>query len=92
VTALSDLLEAQNNFLSMRVGYDVLRLVLDFESGTMQVDADGIWQDPGPVTAERLAARAPRWNTVAKAAVQPKSDSSNLSARLGFRQAPPAVR
>ncbi len=92
VTALSDLLEAQNNFLSMRVGYDVLRLVLDFESGTMQVDSDGIWQDPGPVTAERLAARAPRWNTVAKAAVQAKLEPSNLNARLSFRQAPPAVR
>lgn len=88
VTALSDLLDAQNDFLSMRVGYEVLRLVLDFESGTMQIDEEGIWNDPGPITPLRLSARLTRWNSQS----HPKSDSSTPNLRLSFRQAPPAVR
>ena len=94
VTALSDLLDAQNAFLSMRVGYNVLRLVLDFESGTMQVDADGIWMDPGAVTAERLAARAPRWSSLARVAAgsNSKSPSATQNLRLSFRQDLPSVR
>jgi len=40
------LLDAQNDFLSLRVGYDVLRLVLDFELGTMDLDHDGLWKIP----------------------------------------------
>jgi len=64
VTALSDLLDAQNDFLSMRVGYDVLRLELDFESGTMHLDNDGLWSDPGPINPARLASRLTPWSTV----------------------------
>ncbi len=66
VSALSDLLDSQNDFLSLQVGYDVLRLVLDFELGTMKVDADGLWIDPGPMTRAALAARTPRWTLVAQ--------------------------
>ncbi len=64
VSALSDLLDAQNDFLSLQVGYDVLRLVLDFELGTMRLDPRGLWSDPGAMTASRLAARHPRWTMV----------------------------
>jgi hypothetical protein len=88
VTALSDLLDAQNDFLSMRVGYETLRLVLDFESGTMQLDEEGMWNDPGPVTPARLSARLSRWNSLSHS----KSDSPTPNLRLSFRQAPPAVR
>ena len=49
VDALSDLLDAQNNFLNAWVGYEVLRMVLDFQLGTMQVDQDNLWVDPGAV-------------------------------------------
>ena len=94
VTALSDLLDAQNAFLSMRVGYDVLRLVLDFESGTMQLDSNGLWMDPGVVTADRLTARAPRWTTLANthtsSASKPAASPRTVS--LNFRQDPPTVR
>jgi len=58
------LLDAQNDFLSMRVGYDVLRLELDFESGTMHLDNDGLWSDPGPINPARLASRLTPWSTV----------------------------
>jgi hypothetical protein len=66
VSALNDLLDSQNDFLSLQVGYDVLRLVLDFELGTMHVDNDGLWIDPGAIDSARLAARAARWSVVAK--------------------------
>jgi outer membrane protein TolC len=64
VSALNDLLEAQNDFLSLQVGYTVLRLVLDFELGTMQLDREGLWLDPGPISAELLAKRRPVWQEV----------------------------
>lgn len=94
VTALSDLLEAQNNFLTMRVGYDVLRLVLDFESGTMQTDENGLWMDPGAVTIKSLTARTPHWRTMAIVSPQSGSHSETFSStpRLSFRQDLPAVR
>ena len=48
VSALSDLLDAQNDFLNVWVASEVLRILLDFEMGTMQVDPTGMWIDPGP--------------------------------------------
>ncbi|MBI1314615.1 hypothetical protein GC176_25260 [bacterium] len=49
VSALTDLLNAQNDFLNVWVNYEVLRMVLDFELGTMELDENGLWRDPGPV-------------------------------------------
>tara|TARA_R110002072_G_scaffold284587_1_gene449011 strand:+ start:24892 stop:27399 length:2508 start_codon:yes stop_codon:yes gene_type:complete len=49
VSALSDLLDAQNDFLNVWVNYEVLRLLLDFELGTMELDNEGLWRDPGPI-------------------------------------------
>lgn len=46
VSALSDLLDAQNDFLNVWVSNQVLRIVLDFEMGTMQLDPTGVWIDP----------------------------------------------
>jgi hypothetical protein len=46
VSALSDLLDAQNNFMSVFVNYEVLRRQLDLDLGTMQVDPEGRWLDP----------------------------------------------
>ncbi len=51
VSALGDLLDAQNDFLGIWVSYEVLRVLLDFEMGTMQVDPLGVWIDPGPSMA-----------------------------------------
>jgi hypothetical protein len=61
VSALSDLLDSQNDFLGLRIGYDVLRMALDFELGTMQMGEDGLWSDPGEMTVDRLRARVKRW-------------------------------
>jgi hypothetical protein len=47
VDALSGLQNAQNDFLSVWVNYEVQRLSLDFDLGTMQLDPNGQWIDPG---------------------------------------------
>ncbi|MBS0208044.1 MAG: hypothetical protein JSS27_03725 [Planctomycetes bacterium] len=53
VSALSDLLNAQNDFLSVWVNYESLRMSLDFELGTLRLDAQGEWIDPGKIDATR---------------------------------------
>ncbi|MEL6109236.1 MAG: TolC family protein, partial [Planctomycetota bacterium] len=47
VSALTDLLDAQNDFLNVWVANEVLRVLLDFEMGTMQLDPTGVWIDTG---------------------------------------------
>jgi hypothetical protein len=47
--ALGDLLNAQNAFMLIYISYEVSRLQLDFNLGTMQLDSDGLWIDPGRV-------------------------------------------
>ena len=79
VSALTDLLDSQNDFLSLQVGYDVLRLVLDFELGTMQLDRDGVWIDPGPMTHAALAARIPRSSIVAQRETPKQTGALQLS-------------
>jgi len=49
VDALRRLLDAQNDFLAIWVDYEVQRLGLDLDLGTMQLDAEGNWIDPGPI-------------------------------------------
>ncbi len=49
VSALTDLLTAQNDFLSVWVNYEVLRRFLDLDLGTMQLDSEGLWIDPGKI-------------------------------------------
>jgi hypothetical protein len=49
VSALSDLLNAQNDFMGVWVNYEVLRRSLDFNLGTMQLDSEGLWIDPGKI-------------------------------------------
>jgi len=45
--ALRNLLDAQNDFQSIWLNYEVQRMSLDYELGTMQLDNDGVWIDPG---------------------------------------------
>jgi hypothetical protein len=49
VSALSDLLDAQNEFLDGWVEYEILRMILDYQLGTMRVDDGNLWMDPGEV-------------------------------------------
>ena len=52
VSALSDLLNVQNDFLSVWVNYEVQRRSLDLDLGTMRLDERGIWIDPGEITED----------------------------------------
>lgn len=47
--ALQTLLRAQNDFLASWVDYETLRMNLDLELGTIQLDDRGMWIDPGPI-------------------------------------------
>lgn len=49
VQALSDLQDAQDAFMGVWITYEVSRRFLDFNLGTMQLDARGMWVDPGPI-------------------------------------------
>ncbi len=52
VSALADLLQAQNTFLGVWVFYEAQRRNLDQDLGTIRVDENNIWVDPGPITSE----------------------------------------
>ncbi|HRF01037.1 MAG TPA: hypothetical protein PLI18_10995 [Pirellulaceae bacterium] len=54
VSALSQLQNNQSSFLQVWVGYEVLRRSLDFDLGTMELDEDGMWVDPGAITSEKV--------------------------------------
>ena len=46
VNALNDLLDASNAFLQVWVGYEAMRMRLDYELGTMKLTEHGLWVDP----------------------------------------------
>lgn len=52
VDALQRLLQVQNTFVTNWVSYEVQRLNLDFDLGTMQLDDHCMWIDPGAVNAQ----------------------------------------
>jgi hypothetical protein len=54
LSALSDLLQVQNDFLSVWINYEVTRMVLDRDLGTLKIDSQGRWIDPGPVDADQF--------------------------------------
>jgi outer membrane protein TolC len=47
--ASSALLSAQNSFLAAWLNYEIQRLNLDFDLGTMRLNENGMWIDPGPI-------------------------------------------
>ncbi len=52
ISALTSLIGAQNDFLSVWVDYEVQRGLLDLAMGTMELDSEGLWIDPGPIGLE----------------------------------------
>jgi outer membrane protein TolC len=53
--ASSALLSAQNAFLTGWLNYEIQRLNLDFDLGTMRLDENGMWIDPGPIQPDDTA-------------------------------------
>ena len=54
ITALEALLNSQNSLLNIYVNYEVVRRSLDFDLGTMELTPEGLWIDPGAVSADQL--------------------------------------
>jgi hypothetical protein len=65
---LQDLLNAQNTFLGVWVFYEAQRRNLDQDLGTIRVDENNIWVDPGSITSQGFgfcgssAVNAMPWN------------------------------
>lgn len=49
ISSLDSLRDAQDDILSVWVNYEVQRAMLDLNLGTMELDAEGEWLDPGPI-------------------------------------------
>ncbi len=79
VSALSDLLQAQNDFLSVWVSYQVIRMLLDFEIGTMRFGPDGRWADPGDISEDAIRKRLAKWTMISTAT--PKQDTARRLTR-----------
>lgn len=54
ISALNDLLNAQNQLLNIWVNYEVVRRGLDLDLGTMQLTSDGMWLDPGNLNLQTV--------------------------------------
>ncbi|MEM6693003.1 MAG: hypothetical protein AAF664_26475, partial [Planctomycetota bacterium] len=54
ISALNDLLGAQNSLLDIYVEYEVLRRSLDFDMGTMELTPEGLWIDPVRLSTDTL--------------------------------------
>ncbi len=54
VSALTDLLNSQGQLIGVWVNHEALRRSLDLDLGTMQIDADGLWIDPGPIRPDTV--------------------------------------
>ena len=52
ISSLDALRDAQDDILSVWVNYEVQRAMLDLNLGTMQLNEEGIWVDPGPIGLE----------------------------------------
>ena len=90
VSALSDLLDAQNDFLNVWVNYEVLRMLVDFELGTMRLDDDGLWIDPERVTTDE--ADGPVGPELATQPDEEKPDNETASQLSPLRHWKKAVR
>jgi hypothetical protein len=54
VDALQNLNDTQQSLIQVWGDYEIQRRLLDFDLGTMQLDQQGMWSDPGELTDDRL--------------------------------------
>lgn len=87
VQALGNLLQAQDDFLSVFIDYEVQRRELDFDLGTMQLDAEGVWIDPGPIGADNQSPEhlPPPGHSESIQMVPPDQPPANQSAVPNYR-------
>ncbi len=89
VSALTDLLDAQNNFMSIYVNYEALRRSLDLDLGTLQLDSEGIWIDPEKID-NNYGMNDP-WLRAQAQPSDPLIDASQMLAPGGAEVLPPAA-
>jgi len=77
LSALNDLLNSQNDLLNIWVNYEVLRMLLSFELGVMQLDGEGLWVDPGVPASSLPGGASPVPPTPAP--LEPAKPSSGVS-------------
>lgn len=54
VQGLQAFLSTQSQLIGIFVNYEAIRRALDLDLGTMEVDAEGLWIDPGPIRADTV--------------------------------------
>ena len=54
VQGLQDFLNTQSQLIGIFSTFEARRRVLDRDLGTMQIDNEGLWIDPGPITLETV--------------------------------------
>ncbi|QDV83469.1 hypothetical protein TBK1r_24100 [Stieleria magnilauensis] len=87
ISALGDLLDAQNSLLNIFVNYEVIRRGLDLDLGTMELTPEGLWIDPGPIEPDYLLT-LPGTTTEAV----PGGDCSRCGIRIKNQPQPPDFR
>jgi hypothetical protein len=91
IGALDGLMTSQNEFLNMWVSYQTQRMLLDLNMGTMELDMQGRWIDPGVITKDRSEPKSAR--TAPKLTPKRRSPHHHLSQRkLTDPSVPPAPR
>lgn len=66
LNALDSLRDAQDDFLSVWVNYQIQRGQLDLQMGTMQLNREGGWIDPGPIGPEHNYPSLDDWARLAQ--------------------------
>jgi hypothetical protein len=66
------LLGAQNELLGIWVAYEIERLNLDLQLGTMELDPQGQWIDPGPIEQDKSETNQPQPDELEQA-LEPES-------------------
>jgi hypothetical protein len=51
---LTAFLQTQGTLIGTFVNFEALRRSIDLDLGTMRIDSEGLWLDPGPITLETL--------------------------------------
>jgi hypothetical protein len=87
VQALTDLFNAQNQFMLTFISYEVARLQLDFSMGTMELSDEGLWIDPGKMGPDYGQFDPWLWRTGGAA---PGSDGEKPAAGQAPEELPPA--
>jgi hypothetical protein len=83
VSALNDLLDSQNDFLSTWVGYHVLRMVLDYELGTMRLTPQGGWKEPAEFSDGSLMVHVAKPAATPPTPTPPSTPVSGTKAQVG---------